>query len=368
VVRTELYGIAFSIILLVLAGCSGATDPTPTPETPGPENTPTSTPVQTVTDTSTPTASPTPTPTVTATSTPTASRTPTPTASPTQTPTPTGPQEGAEWTVTITRVIDGDTVEAEFPNGEIDTLRLLGVDTPETTLSRVDPAEFEGIPDTTAGRDHLFNWGEQATEYTTDTLEGKTARVTVDPEADRRGSFGRLLVYIYIDDANFNKLLLTNGYARMYDSSFSLRTEFAEAEETARADSVGLWDFEEPHTPSPTPTPSSSTGELSVWNIHEDAEGNDHDNLNDEYIEFKNDGGQPLDLTGWTVKDEVDHTYTFPRGFTLEPGATVTLYTGSGSDTDSELYWGSGRAIWNNGGDTIIVEDDNGNVVITREY
>jgi endonuclease YncB( thermonuclease family) len=264
------------------------------------------------------------------------------------------------------------------------------VDTPETTLSRIDPAEFEGIPDTTAGRDHLFNWGEQATEYTTDTLEGKTARVTSDPEADRRGSFSRLLVYIYIDNANFNKLLLTNGYARMYDSSFSVRTEFAEAEETARADSVGLWDFEEPHTPSPTPTPSSSTGELIVWNIHEDAEGNDHDNLNDEYIEFKNDGGQSLDLTGWTVKDEVDHTYTFPRGFTLEPGATVTLYTGSGSDleyppslswswittvtlytgsgsdTDSELYWGSGGAIWNNGGDTIIVEDDNGNVVISR--
>jgi len=35
-----------------------------------------------------------------------------------------------------------------------------GVDTPETTLSRVSPDEFAGIPDTTAGRDHLFNWGE----------------------------------------------------------------------------------------------------------------------------------------------------------------------------------------------------------------
>jgi len=242
------------------------------------------------------------------------------------------------------------------------------VDTPETTLSRINPAEFEGIPDTTAGRDHLFNWGERATAYTTDTLEDHTVRIAVDSEADRRGSFGRLLVYIYVDDENFNKRLITNGYARMYDSTFSLQTEFAEAEETARADTVGLWDFEEPRTPTPTETPSSSEHDLVVSHIHADAAGNDHENLNDEYIAFRNDGDHTLDLTGWTVTDAADHTYSFPDGFTLEPGAMVTLYTGSGSDTDSELYWGSNRAVWNNGGDTIIVKDNNGNVVIEREY
>ena len=55
---------------------------------------------------------------------------------------PRGPQQGTEWDVTVTRVVDGDTVEARFPNGEVDTLRLLGVDTPETSLGRVTPGEY----------------------------------------------------------------------------------------------------------------------------------------------------------------------------------------------------------------------------------
>lgn len=168
---------------------------------------------------------------------------------------PTGPTRGTQWTVVVTRVIDGDTVEARFPNGETDTLRLSGVDTPETTLSRMSPDEFEGIPDTVAGRDHLFNWGEKASAFATEQIEGHSVRIEVDPQADRRGSFGRLLVYVYVEGENFNKRLLTEGYARLYESSFSKRAEFAAAERTARQDKVGLWGF---HAPEPTPTAASS--------------------------------------------------------------------------------------------------------------
>ncbi|WP_336361527.1 thermonuclease family protein [Haladaptatus sp. ZSTT2] len=191
----------------------------------------------------------------------TTTRTPTPTPTPTPAPTtvaPSGPNEGTEWTVTITRVIDGDTVEARFPNGEIDTLRLLGVDTPETTYSQVNPSEYEGIPDTVAGRDHLFEWGERAEAFAVRELDGKTVRIAVDPQADRRGYYGRLLVYVYVDGDNFNKELLTQGYARFYDSSFSKRTEFRAAEEDARENEVGLWDVSDIPTPTPTPTESNT--------------------------------------------------------------------------------------------------------------
>jgi micrococcal nuclease len=336
----------FLVVIILLAGCTSVTDSAAT-ETPVPDTTST--------------------PATTTTASPTSTDEPTPTQSTSPSATPRGPQEGDEWTVTVTRVIDGDTVEARFPNGEIDTLRLLGVDTPETTLNRISPEEFEGIPDTTAGRDYLFNWGEKATEFATTTLQDETVRIAVDPEADRRGGFGRLLVYIYVGESNFNKRLISEGYARMYDSQFSKRGEFLDAEKTAQENRVGLWDFDGP-TPTRTATPRSGDGDLVVSNIHEDATGNDHENLNDEYIEFKNTGDQRLDLTGWTVRDDAEHTYNFPDGFALDPGAVVTLRTGSGSDSSTELYWGSGSAVWNNGGDTIIVTEENGNVVIEREY
>ena len=161
---------------------------------------------------------------------------------------------------TVTRVIDGDTVEVEFAGGETDTVRFIGVDTPETSLGDVSPDEYEGIPNTQAARDHLYNWGQQASEYATNQLEGETVRVVTDDESDRRGSFGRLLAYIYVGDSNFNQQLLEDGYARVYDSSFSLREDFDSTEEEARSNDVGVWDFEAEETATPTPTPTPESG------------------------------------------------------------------------------------------------------------
>lgn len=233
-----------------------ASDPTDTPEPASP------------TTSARPTATPTPSP---------ASDTPTPTATATPESTtepPRGPSTGSEWTVTVTRVIDGDTLEVEFPSGETDTLRLLGVDTPETTYSDVSPGEFEGIPDTTAGRDHLYQWGENANDYAVSELSGERVRITVDSQADRRGSFGRLLVYVYIDGENFNKQLLTEGYARLYESSFSKRSAFEAAEATAQENDVGLWEFtaDETATPAPTETPGDENDDGDVPPLPEDGD------------------------------------------------------------------------------------------------
>ena len=49
--------------------------------------------------------------------------------------------------------------------------------------------------------------------------------------------------------------------------------------------------------------------------------------------------------TGYTLSDEANHVYTFPDGFALNTGSTVTVHTGSGADTQNELYWRSGSPI-----------------------
>ena len=111
-----------------------------------------------------------------------------------------------------------------------------------------------------------------------------------------------------------------------------------------------------------------SSSPLEVARVHADAQGDETGNLNDEYVVFRNAGERTLDLAGWTVADEAGHSYTFSDGTTLAPGETLTLHTGSGTDTKTNRYWGNGRPIWNNDGDTVFVRTDEGRIVLEVEY
>ncbi|HDN17806.1 MAG TPA: DUF1669 domain-containing protein [Candidatus Bathyarchaeota archaeon] len=96
--------------------------------------------------------------------------------------------------------------------------------------------------------------------------------------------------------------------------------------------------------------------------VHYDAAGNDHYNLNDEYVVIWNRGTSPVDMTGWRLKDRAGHTFTFPS-FVLGPNKKVAIYTGSGTNTSTKLYWGRNRAVWNNNGDTAYLYDSNWNLI-----
>lgn len=355
----------FVIVIALGAVFTGAAiSPTsttqPTADAPAVTQTPISTPTPAPTRTQTATAVPTTiVPTATATATP-------------QTTTQSGPRTA--WTVTVVDVVDGDTMDVRMPDGSIETVRLLGVDTPEGTVNEVSPDEWRNIPDSTSGRDWLVNWGDKASSYAEDRLSGEEIYIETDPEADRRGYYGRLLVYVYqseSSDTAFNKRLLDNGYARYYDSQFSKASVYSEAATQARSEEVGVWGFTGSSGGSGDSgggSEDTSGSSVEVVSIHEDAEGNDNENLNDEYVTFENTGSSSVEMTGWTVSDEADHVYRFPSGFTLDAGESVTLYTGSGSDSETELYWGQDSAVWNNGGDTVYLEDDGGNTVDTYEY
>ncbi|WP_323677572.1 lamin tail domain-containing protein [Halorubellus sp. PRR65] len=283
----------------------------------------------------------------------------------------TGSERRTEWQVDVVRVVDGDTLEVAFPDGRVARVRLLGVDTPEVHTG-TNPSEFEEIPESDAGRAWLRDWGHKASDFARTQLQSETVTIRTDSDADRRGAYGRLLVYVRHDGESFNEQLLAQGYARVYESSFSNREHYLALEATARSNDVGLWNYDPPTEITTTMTTTTSvattgTGELVVVDVHADAAGNDHENENDEYTVFKNAGDRELSLAGWRVEDEADHVYYFPD-ITVAPGATVTLYTGSGTDSDTAVYWGSDAAIWNNGGDTIYVYDDSGNLEVEYTY
>lgn len=108
-----------------------------------------------------------------------------------------------------------------------------------------------------------------------------------------------------------------------------------------------------------------SDAHLYIEYVHYDAAGDDRYNLNDEYVVVKNDGSKSIDMTGYTLEDDSGYwtPYIFPDGFVLEISATVTIHTGFGTDTNTELYWGRNNPIWNNDHDTAYLRDDAGDLV-----
>ncbi|MEA5388545.1 thermonuclease family protein [Haloarculaceae archaeon H-GB11] len=186
-------------------------------------------------------------------------------------------------TVTVVEVVDGDTVDVRLPNGTVDRVRLLGVDTPETR-GETDPAEFEGVPDTEAGRACLRTAGTEASDYLHDRLADERVRLVFDELSDRRGYYGRLLAYVWHGGSNVNYRLVADGYARVYDSEFTHRERFETAEGDAQEGGLGVWGC---RTPSGTP---ESNATLAVVEVHADAAGNDHENLADEYVVLANRG------------------------------------------------------------------------------
>jgi micrococcal nuclease len=95
----------------------------------------------------------------------------------------------------VTRVVDGDTVEAQIGD-EVEDVRLIGIDTPETVKPEA-PVEC---------------FGPHASSFTHRVLEAQPVRMVFGVE--RRDIYGRLLAYVYIGHRFFNAELVRRGLAR----------------------------------------------------------------------------------------------------------------------------------------------------------
>jgi phosphatidylserine/phosphatidylglycerophosphate/cardiolipin synthase-like enzyme len=121
-------------------------------------------------------------------------------------------------------------------------------------------------------------------------------------------------------------------------------------------------------TPSPTSTPWPTAtpvpADVQITHIEFNPAGDD---VQGEYVQIENLGGDGQSMTDWTLRDEANHIFTFP-GFSLGAGKTVRVWTKDGSDTQTDMYWGSGTAIWNNTGDTAYLRDSQGDLIDTYAY
>lgn len=126
----------------------------------------------------------------------------------------------------VIEVIDGDTIKLD--NGK--TVRLIGIDTPETK----DPRKPVGC------------FGKEASNETKNLVEGKV--VILQRDVSETDSYKRLLRYVFLPLEEgqllfINDYLVREGFAKVltYPPDVKYNEQFRDAEVEAKEEKRGLW-------------------------------------------------------------------------------------------------------------------------------
>lgn len=125
--------------------------------------------------------------------------------------------------VSVSRVVDGDTIEVSPSIDDIADVRLIGVDTPETS-GGTEP------------------YGAEASAFTESALAGQ--QVALEFDVERIDPYGRVLAYVWLPDGSmFNETLVREGYAQVatFPPNVKYTDRFLDAQEEARIARRGLW-------------------------------------------------------------------------------------------------------------------------------
>jgi micrococcal nuclease len=149
--------------------------------------------------------------------------------------------------VSVTDVVDGDTIDVS-PRAEGKTrVRLIGVDTPEV-FGGEEPC------------------GPEASDFTTERLEGQT--VTLEFDEERIDPYDRALAYVWVPSLGgelFNETLVRRGLARVstFEPNVKYEDRFLAAEREAKAEGIGVW-ASDPCTMSEATMPEATTPEATT--------------------------------------------------------------------------------------------------------
>jgi micrococcal nuclease len=129
--------------------------------------------------------------------------------------------------VTYFSCIDGDTFKLIF-EGEVKTIRLLAVDTPET----VHPTK----------KDEYY--GKESSDYTCNLIKNsKQIKLEFDNNSDLEDKYGRLLAWVFVDNELLQSKLVIGGYAKVayLYAEYKYTDVLLKYQNDAKQKRLGIW-------------------------------------------------------------------------------------------------------------------------------
>ena len=106
--------------------------------------------------------------------------------------------------------------------------------------------------------------------------------------------------------------------------------------------------------PSPVATEPPAAGEVDIVITSVQGVGQ----LESEAVQIVNNGTRQAALLNWEIRDEDDHVYTFGLHTIFGDGAGVLVYTRTGQNSATAVYWNLAEAVWESGETVRLVDAD----------
>ncbi len=211
----------------------------------------------------------------------------------------------------VTKVVDGDTVHVNI-NGKDETIRLLGINTPEKKKP----------------------YYTEAKDFLNSEIENKSVQLLTEGEGVDR--YGRKLRHVFYENRFINVEIVENGFATTFMlDGLKYKDKFVNAEKFAMNGGKGLW--------KKSNDECSGCIRLVLLNATVD------------YFIIRNDCDFYCSLINWSVKDDANHFFTISSLNKFEERKYDSI----------ELFKAE---VWNDNGDRFFMRDSNGELVIFYEY
>jgi endonuclease YncB( thermonuclease family) len=280
------------------------------------------------------------------------------------------------WDAKIGPVDDGDTVNAKLEGQKKwSKIRLNGVQAPELTVYKKNHREgFCGaVEATTRLARILLDANKNVRLYAvkaSSRAEGQRSRLRRSLAIKKGGKW-----------TDVGSMMMEEGHGIWIPNvaEYAWNGPYSELAAQAQRAGRGIWN---PRNCGAGPNASSPLRLKVKW----DAEDNDTNNVNGEWIRIYNDDPvNAVSLKDWWLRDsflrgdlhgkDKGKGYQFPSNAVVPAGGSIQVHVGRGSNTAEKLYWGLGETVFENAsddklkaGDGAYLYDPKGNIRAYNQY